>query len=98
MGRLGNTILVNFTPKTVLNASTARMYRLAFVKGNTPPLPYVAVGTDGGLLDKPRQVQKAFLSPAERLHIPLDLSLSSRVTLSFCAVWPSIRWKTTETG
>lgn len=85
MGYLGNVILVNFTPNPVLhadtrvyrfrvlNASTARMYRLAFMKDGAP-LPYFIIGTDGGLLDRPCQVRESFLSPAERLDILLDLS------------------------
>jgi blue copper oxidase len=37
-------------------------------------LPYQVIGTDGGLLDRPRPVNEAFLSPGERMDVLLDLS------------------------
>jgi suppressor of ftsI/bilirubin oxidase len=85
MGFYGDTILANLTPNAsldvasrlyrlrLLNGSNARTYLLAFTKGNTQEkLPYLVIGTDGGLLDKPYQVTEVFLSPGERIEVLLD--------------------------
>ena len=83
-GHLGNEILVNLTPRPffraatrihrfrILNGSNARVYRLAFRHGEHL-LEFHVIGGDGGLLDHPRTVLEAFLSPSERLDILLDL-------------------------
>jgi blue copper oxidase len=83
-GYLGDHILVNFTPRPhfdattriyrfrIVNASNARVYRLAFLKGGEP-IAYLVIGNDGGLLERPYAVSEAFLSPAERLDVLLDL-------------------------
>ena len=83
-GHFGAEVLVNLTPRPhfhsetrvyrfrILNGSSARLYRLAFRQGESL-LDYHVIGGDGGLLDRPRTVQEAFLSPAERLDVLLDL-------------------------
>ena len=83
MGWLGDIVLANLTanavhtvtPRTyrlrLLNGSNARIYRLAFVKGDTA-LPFVVVGTDGGLIERPETVTEAFLAPGERLDVLFD--------------------------
>lgn len=83
-GFLGEQVLVNWTPKPyfeaatrvyrlrVLNASNARVYKLAFRAGEQT-LPLQLIGTDGGLIDAPRSVRELFLSPAERVDMLLDL-------------------------
>ncbi|HXF65219.1 MAG TPA: multicopper oxidase domain-containing protein, partial [Burkholderiales bacterium] len=83
-GHFGGEVVVNLTPRPhldvetrlyrfrVLNASNARLYRLAFRRG-TRLLDYHVIGTDGGLLDRPRAVEEAFVSPGERLDLLLDL-------------------------
>lgn len=83
-GYLGNTVLVNLTPRPyfnaaprvyrfrILNGSNARVYRLAFTQGSRQ-LEYAVIGTDGGLLDRPYPVKEAFLAPGERLDVLLDL-------------------------
>ena len=80
---IGNRMLVNWTPEPyldamtclhrfrILNASNARTYRLAFTVGGRK-LPYAIIGTDGGLLDKPRTVSESFLAPAQRLDVLVD--------------------------
>jgi blue copper oxidase len=86
MGYEGDVILVNLTPTPylevstrvyrlrLLNGSNARTYRVAFTKaGEEELLSYQIIGTDGGLLDRPREVGEAFLSPAERMDVLLDL-------------------------
>jgi blue copper oxidase len=83
-GHVGTEVLVNLTPRPhlavatrlyrfrILNGSNARLYRLAFRHGEQV-LDYQVIGTDGGLLDRPRKVREAFLSPGERLDVLLDL-------------------------
>jgi blue copper oxidase len=83
-GHLGSEVLVNLTPRPyflaatrvyrfrILNGSNARMFRLAFRHGEQL-LDYQVIGTDGGLLDKPYTVKEAFLAPAERMDVLLDL-------------------------
>ena len=83
MGWLGDIVLANLTPNAVytvtpriyrlrlLNGSNARLYRLAFVKGETA-LPFTVIGTDGGLIERPEVVAEAFLAPGERLDVLFD--------------------------
>lgn len=101
-GYVGDTVLVNLTPRPHLNAATrlyrfrilngsnARAYRLAFVQGGRP-LEYRVIGTDGGLLDRAYPVKEAFLSPGERLDVLLDLraaAVDDAVTLQSLAFDP----------
>jgi suppressor of ftsI/bilirubin oxidase len=87
MGYTANVILVNMTPTPylevgtrlyrlrLLNASNARLYRLAVEKvGSGELLPYRIIATDGSLLDRPRSVREVFLSPGERVDLVLDLT------------------------
>ena len=83
-GHLGSEVLVNLTPRPyfraatrvhrfrILNGSNARVYRLAFRHGEQL-LGFQVIGGDGGLLDLPRTVTEAFVSPSERLDVLLDL-------------------------
>jgi blue copper oxidase len=86
MGYEGDVILVNLTPTPylevstriyrlrLLNGSNARTYRVAFTKaGEAELLPYHVIGTDGGLLERRREVSEVFLSPGERVDVLLDL-------------------------
>ncbi len=84
-GFLGDTILANLTYRPylnvttriyrfrILNASNARIYRLAFMN-NLTGMHFYIIGTDGGLLPAPQQATEAFLSPGERIDVLLDLS------------------------
>ncbi len=83
MGWLGDIVLANLTPNAfhtvtprtyrlrLLNGSNARIYRLAFVKGDTA-LNFTIIGTDGGLIERPETVAEAFLAPGERLDVLFD--------------------------
>jgi suppressor of ftsI/bilirubin oxidase len=83
-GYLGNEVLLNLTPRPcldvtariyrfrLLNASLARIYRLAFTVGERA-LEFLVLGGDGGLLEEAQAAREAFLSPGERLDIALDL-------------------------
>lgn len=57
----------------ILNGSTARLYRLGFVR-NGAPQPCQLLGVDGGLLDAARTLSEFFLSPGERVDLLLDCS------------------------
>jgi FtsP/CotA-like multicopper oxidase with cupredoxin domain len=82
MGKIGALVTVNGLVEPVLtaqpgqvqrwrvlNASTSRFYRLA-LQGHALHV----VGTDGGLLDKPYQVDKLLLAPGERLDLLIKAS------------------------
>jgi len=83
-GWYGDEILVNFTPRPfldvtarryrfrVLNASNARIFRLGLSRDNGAPMPFLLIGTDGGLLEEPIAVTELFLAPAERADLLVD--------------------------
>ncbi len=85
-GVLGDTILVNGAPWPVmevsntryrfriLNASNARRYRLALDPGPSDRLPFVQVGSDGGLLGAPISHRTIPIAPAERFDVVIDFS------------------------
>jgi spore coat protein A len=78
-GVLGDVVLVNGAPWPVLdvdaaryrlrilNASNARRYRLS-------GLPFVQVGSDGGLLARPVTHQELDIAPGERFDVVVDFS------------------------
>ncbi|MFW5442872.1 MAG: multicopper oxidase family protein [Methylococcaceae bacterium] len=81
-GFLGETILINGKPNTefsvksrayrfrALNGSNSRIYKLAWDDGT----PLIAIGTDGGLLEKPESKPYIMLAPGERVDLWLDFS------------------------
>lgn len=81
-GMLGDTILVNGAVQPFfevsntkyrfrfLNGSNARIYQLALSSG----LPFVQIGSDGGLLPAPVNLQTIRISPAERFDVVIDFS------------------------
>ncbi len=92
-GYLGDTVIVNGTPDAVLdvardvyrfrvlNGSNARILDLALSDSSA----FHVIGTDGGLLDKPYDVQHSMMAPAERLDILIDFSryqIGGTVTLT----------------
>jgi FtsP/CotA-like multicopper oxidase with cupredoxin domain len=88
-GVLGDNILVNGTynphlPVTsrrvrlrILNASTARIYHMAFADDRE----FALVATDSGFLPSPQQTRRLLLSPAERIEIVVDLRPGERPVL-----------------
>lgn len=78
----GDRILVNGRPDfqidvssrayrlRVLNASNARIYKLAWDDGT----PITVIGVDGGLLEQPEAKPYVMLAPAERLDVWADFS------------------------
>ncbi len=85
-GWYGDEILVNFTQRPfldvtarryrfrVLNASNARVFRLGFTRDNGTAMPFLLIGTDGGLLEEPIAVKEFFLAPAERTDVLVDFA------------------------
>ncbi len=53
----------------VLNGSNSRVYKLAWRDGT----PLTAIGTDGGLLERPVTAPSLVLAPGERLELLVDL-------------------------
>ena len=95
-GVLGDAILVNgvlwpFMEVSntryrfrILNASNARRYRLALDPGPSDGLPFVQVGSDGGLLGAPISHRTIPIAPAERFDVVIDFSkypVGTKVTL-----------------
>jgi FtsP/CotA-like multicopper oxidase with cupredoxin domain len=91
-GFYGNRILVNGHPELelelstrayrlrMMNASTARIYKLAWDDGT----PVTVIGVDGGLLEEPEQKPYVMLSPGERLDVWADFSnrpIGSKIVL-----------------
>ena len=85
-GWYGDEVLVNFTRRPfldvagrryrfrVLNASNARIYRLALRRDDGTPLPFLLIGTDGGLLERPIRIDETYVASAERIDILVDFS------------------------
>lgn len=95
-GVLGDVILVNGAPWPVLevadtryrfrilNASNARRYELALDPAPRGGLPFIQVGSDGGLLAEPIAHRSLRIAPAERFDLVIDFSrypAGSKVTL-----------------
>jgi FtsP/CotA-like multicopper oxidase with cupredoxin domain len=86
-GYLGAEPVVNLTPRPyfdaatriyrfrLLNASNARLYRIAF-RQDERLLDFHLIGSDGGLLDRPHTLNEAFLSSGERIDVLLDLRVA----------------------
>jgi len=81
-GFLGDTILVNGKPDTILdvkasayrlrllNGSNSRIYKLAWQDGT----PLTVIATDGGLLEAPVTRDYVMLAPGERVELWMDFS------------------------
>jgi suppressor of ftsI/bilirubin oxidase len=86
LGWYGDEVVVNFTPRPyldvtgrryrfrVLNASNARNFRLAFRRDDGAPMPFLLLGTDGGLLERAQPCAEVFVSPAERIDVLVDFA------------------------
>lgn len=58
----------------ILNGSAARSYNLGVEDSNGNPVDFYQIGTDGGLLDNPTQVDRLLMYNGERNEILLDLT------------------------
>ncbi len=86
-GFFGDTILVNgmvwpyldVEPRKyrfrLLNGSNTRFYDLKLEDKEEEPLPiWVQIGTDGGLLEAPVQLEHLVMAPAERAEVVIDFT------------------------
>lgn len=81
-GWLGDRVLVNGQPQPtvnvdrrtyrvrLLNGSNARIYKLAW----SDDTPVTVIGSDGGLLERAREMKALTLAPGQRADVVLDLS------------------------
>jgi FtsP/CotA-like multicopper oxidase with cupredoxin domain len=65
------TVAAGWVRLQILNACNARGLLLAFRDGETR-LPFHLLGTDGGLLAAPRELERVFLYTGERVDIAID--------------------------
>ena len=84
-GYLGDDLCVNGVPCAwhgvatrlyrlrMLNACNARTLLLTFRTAGGTRVPFLLIGSDGGLLASPQRCEQAFFAAAERLDILLDL-------------------------
>ncbi|NKX86257.1 multicopper oxidase domain-containing protein [Nocardia coubleae] len=84
-GVLGDVVLVNGAPWPrlevspvryrfrLLNGSNARRYRLTLEPGSAAD-PFVQIGSDGGLLDRPLPHNHIDISPGERFDVVIDFA------------------------
>lgn len=92
MGFQGDNILVNGVVQPflavetalyrfrILNGSNSRIYKLALSNGD----PLIQIGTDGGLLQRAKELVSIEIAPSERIDIVIDftrLPIGSRVIL-----------------
>lgn len=64
----------------VLNGSNSRIYKLALSNGD----PLIQIGTDGGLLQRPKELASLEIAPSERVDLIIDftkLPVGSRIVL-----------------
>lgn len=88
-GRRGSTILVNGAPSPLakvpsrlvrlrlVNASNARIYELSFSDRRT----FHWIGTEGGLLDRPVELQAITLAPGQRAELLVNFADGRPVSL-----------------
>jgi blue copper oxidase len=89
LGILGDTLLVNGTYGPYLDVSTERV-RLRLLNGSTARTydfgfsderHFALIATDGGLLERPAELDRIQLSPGERAEIVVAMEPSKRVVL-----------------
>jgi spore coat protein A len=59
----------------LLNASNARRYRLALAVPGAPDVPFVQIGSDGGLLVAPEEHGAIEIAPGERFDVIVDFTV-----------------------
>lgn len=93
-GVYGDVILVNGVPWPnmqveprqyrfrILDAAISRSFELALsVKGSTAKLPFIAVGTDGGIMEVAQEITALRIGMAERYEVVIDFSRLAGRTL-----------------
>jgi len=54
----------------ILNGSNERFYRMKLSNGS----PFIQIGSDGGLLEKPVVMDEILIAPAERVDVIIDFT------------------------
>ena len=76
-GRQGNTLLLNGKENPVINMNAGQMERWRFINPSSARYfllhlegkEFKIIGTDGGLLEHPRSVTEALITPGERMDV-----------------------------
>ena len=76
-GRQGNTLLINGKENPVIKVHAGQRERWRFINSSSARYfylymggkPFQVIGTDGGLLESPRTVNKILLTPGERIDV-----------------------------
>lgn len=76
-GRQGNTLLINGKEDAIINMNAGQMERWRFINSSSARYfmlymegrEFKIIGTDGGLLEKPRTVTEVLITPGERMDI-----------------------------
>ncbi|MFC0108470.1 multicopper oxidase family protein [Kibdelosporangium aridum] len=108
-GVLGDVILVNGAPWPVLEVDATR-YRFRIVNGSNarryelaldPGTDLVQIGSDAGLLDKPRKHPSLTVTPGERFDVVVDFHdypVGTEITLTNRLDGPVMRFKVVRQG
>ncbi len=96
-GRQGNLILVNGRAHPIAPVAPGGLHRFRFVNASNaryfklelPGKTLVQIGTDGGLLEAPREHQTLLLVPGERA----DVVISTPHTSSGSHTWKTLRYE-----
>lgn len=96
-GRQGNLILVNGRAHPIAPVAPGGLHRFRFVNASNaryfklelPGKTLVQIGTDGGLLEAPREHQTLLLVPGERA----DVVISTAHTSSGSLTWKTLRYE-----
>ncbi len=81
-GREGDLILVNgqLKPKLTIARNSTQRFRLInatasrFLLCNFDGAPMIQIGSDGGYLERPREIKQIFLTPSERMDVIVHFS------------------------
>ncbi|MBL8783617.1 MAG: multicopper oxidase domain-containing protein [Deltaproteobacteria bacterium] len=95
-GRQGNLLLVNGRAHPIAPVAPGGLHRFRFVNASNaryfklelPGKPLVQIGTDGGLIEAPRQHQTLLLVPGERADVVISTSHTSSGSLT----WKTLRY------
>lgn len=76
-GREGDTLLINGKENTIINIHAGQMERWRFINASSAKYfrlslgghPFKIIGTDGGLLETPKEANEILIIPGERMDI-----------------------------
>lgn len=76
-GREGDTLLINGKENPLININAGQIERWRFINSSSARYfvlhlegkPFKIIGTDGGLLEEPREVTEVLITPGERMDI-----------------------------